>query len=70
MRAKQGEAILVIAHGFDRGCPTLHIVALLTLGPHLSAMDVGVAVGALVSDISKDRAGVTLSTGNALMHAA
>ena len=43
-------------------------MALLTLRAHLATMNVGVAVGALVTYISENRARVTLGTGNTLMH--
>ena len=70
MRAQQRESILVIANRLDRCRPALHVVALLTFRSHLAAMNVGVAVSALVTHVGENRAGVTLGAGYASMHTA
>ncbi len=60
----------MVADGLHRRCPSLHVVALLALRSHLSAMNVRVAIGALVSHVCEDRFCMALRTRNALMHAA
>ena len=70
MSADQRESVLVILDVFDCDLPALDGVALLAPGSHLAAVDVGMAVGALVSYVREDRLRMALGTGNVLVHAA
>ncbi len=69
MRANQRKPVLMIAHRFHRQGPTLDRMTLLALRPHLATMDVGMTIGAFVSDIRKYRTGMALGAGYFLMHA-
>ena len=60
MRPQQWETILVILHRLRRDIPALHGVTLLAVRTHLSAMNVGVAIGAILSDVGENRFGVAL----------
>ena len=66
----QREAIQVLIDLLNRNVPSLHGVALFAVGPHLALVNIGVAVGALRSDIREDRLDVTLRTSHAFVHAA
>lgn len=68
MSADQREAVLVLADGLHGNSPSLYAVALLTIRAHLPAVEVGMAIGALPANIAEHKAGVTLTTGNALVH--
>ena len=70
VRADERKTILMFANSFDRSGPALHVVALLTLCAELSAMNIGVAVGAFVTDLRKHGIRVALCARNALVHAA
>ncbi len=58
--ADQRETVRVIPHGLDRNLPSAHCVALGTVGTHLTAVNIGVAVCAVLTDVSKDRPEVAL----------
>ena len=70
MRAKQRESVEVLLDRLIRDIPTGDGVALGAIGPHLTAMNVGVAVRAIFPDISEDRLDVALRAGNFFVHAA
>ncbi len=53
----------------DTNLPTFHGMALLAVRPELPFVDVGVAVGALISHIGKNRLGMALGAGYRLVHA-
>ena len=70
VRADQREAVLVLANGFQRDRPAVDAVALLALRSHLAAVNVGMAIGALVAHVGKHRIGMALLAGNVLVQAA
>lgn len=70
MRAQQWKAVLVIAHRLRRDVPTLHSVALRTVRPHLSAVNVRVAIRAILADVCKNRLHVALHAFHFLVHPA
>jgi len=67
--AQQRESILVVTNRLNRRGPALHVMALLTLRTHLAAMDISMAISALVPHVGENRAGVALGARHALMHA-
>jgi hypothetical protein len=67
VRSNQRKAILVVLNGLYRDVPAFYGVTLLALGTHLSAMDVGMAVGALSAHIGKHRLDVALGAGHLLV---
>ena len=70
MHAKQRKSVEVLLDRLNRHIPAAHRVTLGAVGPHLAAMNVGVAVRAIFPDISKDRLDVALRTRNFFVHAA
>jgi hypothetical protein len=70
VRAKQRESVEVLLDRLIRDIPTRDGVALGAIGPHLTAMNVGVAVRAIFPDIREDRLDVALRAGNFFVHAA
>lgn len=67
--AEERKAILVIFYlTVDRG-PTLDGVALGAVGPHLAAVNVRVAVRAILAGVGEDGLDVALDAGNFLVHA-
>jgi hypothetical protein len=69
VRAKQRESVEVLLDRLIGDIPTGDGVALGAIGPHLTAMNVGVAVRAILPDIRKDRFDVALRAGNFFVHA-
>lgn len=70
MRAEQRESVEVVLNRLHGNVPAAHCVALDTVGAHLPAVNIGVAVRAILADISKDRLNVALRAGNFFVHAA
>jgi hypothetical protein len=70
VRADQGETVGVVPDGLKRNLPALHRVALRAVGAELAAMDIGVTIGARRPDVLEHHAGVALSAGHVLVHAA
>ena len=70
MRAHQRETVLVILNGLQRDLPTFHRVATGAIGAELAAMDIGVAIGALGTDVLEDQIRVALNASHFLVHAA
>ncbi len=70
MRPHEREPVLVILHALHRDTPPAYGVTLLAVVSELLEVNVGVAVGALFPDISKNQLGVTLLTIHADMIAA
>ena len=70
MRAKQRESILVLVNGLDGDIPSIHGVALFTACSHLAAVNIGVAVGTMMSDIGEHQANVALSALDILVQTA
>ena len=67
---EQRKAILVIADLLDGYLPAQHCVALRAIRTKFPQVDVSVAVGAILADVSEHRFGVTLDTSHFFMHAA
>ena len=65
---EQGKPVLVLVDLLHRNLPTFHAVTLLTICAELALVDVGVAVGALLSHIRENRLDVALRAGHSLMH--
>jgi len=59
----------VVLHRLDRNVPALDRVAIFAGSAHLSAMDVGVAIGALAAYVGEYWLGVALHTSHVLVHA-
>ncbi len=70
VRPHQGEAVVVILDCLYGDVPSVDAVALLAAGAHLTAVDIGVTLGALRTDIRKNRLDMALGTHHALVHAA
>ena len=70
VRSDQRKAVLVLVDRLERNHPSVHAVALFALRPHLAAMEVGVAVGALVAHIGEHGFGVAFHAGHVLVQAA
>ena len=70
VRAEQREAIEVIVDRLHRHVPAINCVALRAVSAHLSAVNVGVAIGAVFADIGEDRFQVAAGAGNFFVHAA
>jgi len=70
MSAEQRESIEVLLHGLDRHPPAKNRVTLLTIGAKLRAMNVGVTIGALLSNVRENRLGVASGAGHFFVHAA
>ena len=68
MRPEKGKPVLVLVDLLHRNLPTLHAVTLLTTGAELALVDVGVAVGALLTHVCEYRLDVALRAGHSLMH--
>jgi hypothetical protein len=60
----------MIAHLLHRDIPALDGVALRAIRTHLAAMDVGVAIGAVLADVGEHRFYVALRALNLFMQAA
>jgi hypothetical protein len=70
VRAKQRETILVILYLLRGDVPALHGMALGAVGSKLAAVNVGVAVGAILADICENGLHVALRALNFFVHAA
>lgn len=70
MGSHQRKAILVILDRIQGNIPTLDRVATFTIGAKLPTMNIGVAIGAMHTDVLEYEVGVALGAGNLLVHAA
>lgn len=70
VRAHQREAVQVLIDLLDRNMPSLHGVALLTIGAHLALVNVGVTIRTAHANIREDRLGMALRAADALVHPA
>ena len=70
VRSHQGEAVVVVLDRLYRNIPAVNAMTLLTARPHLAAMNIGVALGALRPHVGKNRLDMTLRAHNSLVHAA
>ena len=62
--------VLVFLDGIRRNLPAEHGMELCAVRAKFSAMDVGVAIGAVLTDVRKDRFNVTLRAGHFFVHSA
>lgn len=67
--SNQRKPVIVFLHPLKDDAPALHGMALLAVGTHLPAMDVGVAIGAVCSCVRKHGLGMALGAGHSLMQA-
>lgn len=67
MRSDQWETILVLVNLLNRNLPTFHRVTLFAICSELTFVNISVAIGALLADISKYRFDVALRTSDTLM---
>jgi hypothetical protein len=70
MCAEQRKPILVLLDLLYCHSPSLNRVALCTIGSKLALMNIGVAVGASLTHVSKNRLDVALGARHILVHAA
>jgi len=70
MGADQRKTVLMIANRIQRNLPSLYRVALLTGCPELAAVNVSVAIRALLADVGEHKIRVARRTGQLLMHSA
>lgn len=67
MSSRQGKPVIVLLHSLQDNAPTLHRVTLFAVRTHLTAMDVGMAIGTVRSRIRKHGLGVALGAGHCLV---
>lgn len=65
---QQRKSVLVLVDLLGGNLPTFHAVTLLTIRAELAFMNVGVAIGALVTHVGEYRFDVALRAGHSLMH--
>jgi len=70
MRSEQRKPVEVILNGLHRHVPAAHCVALGTIGAELAAMNIRVAVRAVLPDIGEDGPEVALRAINFFVHSA
>ena len=66
----EGKPVVVFPHPLKNDTPALYGVALFAVGPHLTAMDVGMAIGAVCSRIREHWFSMALGAGYALVKTA
>ncbi len=67
MSTEQWKSIQVILHCVRGYLPSADRMAILASGAELAAMDVGVAIRALLTDLGEDFADMTLAAGHVLV---
>ena len=70
VRTQERKSVEMLLNRLHGRLPTENRVALRAVGAQLSAMDVGVAIGALLSNVGENRLGVASGARHLLMHAA
>ena len=70
MRTKQWKSVEVLLDRLSRNIPSRDGVALGAIGAELAAMDIGVAVRAVLADVREDRPEVALRAVEFFVHAA
>ena len=70
MRAQQRKAVLVILYLLHGDIPPLYGVTLGAIRPHLTAVHIGVAVGAIFACVCKDRLNMALDAVHLFVHPA
>jgi len=68
--AGQRESVVMLLHILDRHLPSPHCVTLLAIGPQLTAVNIGVAVLAVLTDVGENHLLVTSGAGNRSVHSA
>lgn len=66
--SKQWKSVLVLADALHRHLPTLYRVAALAFGPELALVNVGVTIGAFLSNIREHELAVALRARDARVH--
>ena len=67
MSAKQWESVQVVLDGIYSNPPPANRMTILAGGSELAAMDVGVTIRALLTDVAEDLAGMALGAGYILV---
>lgn len=70
VRAKQRKSVEMLLHGLDRHAPSENRVALRAVRAELSAVNVGVAIGAILAHVRENRLGMASRAGYFFVHAA
>ena len=70
VRAEQRKPVEVLLNRLHRNLPAENRVALCAIGAELRAVNVGVTIGALLSDVRENRLGVASRAGHFFVHAA
>ena len=70
VRAKQRKSVEVLLHRLDRHPPAENRVALGAVGAELTTVNVGVTIGALLSNFGENRPGMTSRAGYFFVHSA
>jgi hypothetical protein len=70
VRAEQRESVEVLLNRLDRRPPSENRVALSAVRAKLSAVDVGVTIGAIFANVRENRLGVASRAGHFFVHAA
>jgi len=70
VRAEQRKPVEVLLHRLDGHPPAENRVALLAVGAELRTVNVGVTIGALLSNVGENRLGVASRAGYFFVHAA
>lgn len=70
MGAEQRKPVEVLLNRLDRDLPAENRVALRTVGAELTPVDVGVTIGAVLSNVGENRFGVASRAGHFFMHSA
>ena len=70
MRAEQRESVEVLLNRLDRDLPSEDSMALGAVLAELSAMNVGVTIGAVLANVGENRLGMASRAGYFFVHAA
>ena len=70
MRSDEGEPVHVASHGLSRNLPSAIGVALRAISSEFAAMNISMAVRAVLPDVNKDRLQVALGAINFFVHPA
>jgi hypothetical protein len=70
VRAEQRKSIEVLLNRLDRRAPSENRVALRAVRAELSAVNVGVTIGAILANVRENRLGMAPRTGHFFVHAA
>lgn len=70
VRSDEREAVLVLLNLLNGNLPSGHGVTLFTIWAEFAAMNIGVAVGAILANVGEHRLNVALRASNFVVHAA